>query len=240
MRQILDRNRSTLVLLSSRRMGKTSFLLNLTRLLPSDLIPIYIDLQRAGMASSDGYFYYGFARAIRRDTRSQAIALPPPSSQDYFRQNLYTALEDWLEDNLSLLGERRLLLCLDELEKIGTALTQERMSKRLLDEMRQHMDHLSFLFSGVQALDELGPNWSSYFISTTPIYMLYLEPHEAEDILRNQDPDFELQYHEEVITEILHLTCCQPYLLQLIWASLVTLANKNGEKKLPSSPSTKL
>ncbi len=82
----------------------------------------------------------------------------------------------------------------------------------------------------MQALDELGPNWSSYFISTTPIKMLYLESAEAEDLLRNPDPDFQLQYHPEVIPEILRLTRCQPYLLQLLGASLVTVANQQGSK----------
>ena len=231
--QILDKNHSTLVLLGPRRMGKTSFLLNLPRLLPSDYIPIYIDLQRAGMTSSEGDFCYGLARATYKDSRSQAIQLPAPPTRKEFLQNPYTTLEDWLDDNLPQLGDRRLLLCLDEFEKIGTALTEGRLTQRLLDELRhliQHGDRLSFLFSGVQALDELGPNWSSYFISTTPIKMLYLEPAEAEDLLRNPDPDFQLQYHPEVIPEILRLTRCQPYLLQLLGASLVTVANERGEK----------
>ena len=232
-RQVLDRNRPTLVLLGPRRIGKSSFLYNLPRLLPTDLLPIYIDLQRAGMTSSESDFIYGLTRAIHRDSRSQAIALPTLPPRDQFRHNPYTVFEDWIEDNLPQLGDRRLLLCLDEFEKIGSALTQQRLTPRLLDELRhliQHIDQLSFLFSGVQALDELGPNWSSYFISTTPIYMLYLDPREAEDLLRNPDPDFRLQYHPDVIPTILQLTRCQPYLLQLIGACLVSQANTNGEK----------
>ncbi len=232
-RLILDKNRPTLVLLGPRRTGKTSFLVNLPRLLPRDYIPIYIDLQRAGMTSSEGDFCYGLARATYKDSRSQAIQLPAPPTRKEFLQNPYTTLEDWLDDNLPQLGSRRLLFCLDEFEKIGTALTEGRLTQHLLDELRhliQHGDRLSFLFSGVQALDELGPNWSSYFISTTPIKMLYLESAEAEDLLRNPDPDFQLQYHPEVIPEILRLTRCQPYLLQLLGASLVTVANQQGGK----------
>ena len=41
-RLILDRNRPTLVLHGPRRCGKTSFLYNLPRLLPSSLLPVYL------------------------------------------------------------------------------------------------------------------------------------------------------------------------------------------------------
>ncbi len=150
-RLILDKNRPTLVLLGPRRTGKTSFLVNLPRLLPRDYIPIYIDLQRAGMTSSEGDFCYGLARATHKDSRSQAIQLPAPPTRKEFLENPYTTLEDWLDDNLPQLGSRRLLFCLDEFEKIGTALTEGRLTQRLLDELRhliQHGDRLSFLFSG--------------------------------------------------------------------------------------------
>jgi hypothetical protein len=86
-RLILDRNRPTLVLHGPRRAGKTSFLLNLPRLLPSDLIPIYLDMQQASMTNSEGDFCYGLVRAIQRDTRSQGLQIPSlPSRQDFITQ----------------------------------------------------------------------------------------------------------------------------------------------------------
>ncbi len=227
-RLILDRNRPTLVLHGPRRAGKTSFLLNLPRLLPSDLIPIYLDMQQASMTDSEGDFCYGLVRAIQRDTRSQGLTLPPLPKRPDFYAKPYPVLEDWLDAVLPQLGERRLLLNLDEFEKIGNAIQERRISSRLFDQLRsliQHYDQLGFLFSGVQTLDELGPRWSNYFISVVPMEMHYLEPHEAEDLLRNPDPEFALQYDTGVVEEILHLTHCQPYLLQLIGFALVTQAN---------------
>jgi hypothetical protein len=157
-RLILDRNRPTLVLHGPRRAGKTSFLLNLPRLLPSDLIPIYLDMQQSSMTESEGDFCYGLVRAIQRDTRSQGLQIPSlPSRQDFITQP-YTTLEDWLDSALSQLGERRLLLNLDEFEKIGSAIKDQRISDRLFDQLRsmiQHDDRLGFLFSGVQTLEEL-------------------------------------------------------------------------------------
>lgn len=227
-RLVLDRNRPTLVLHGPRRCGKSSFLLNLARLLPSDLVPIYLDMQRAGMNNSEADFCYGLVNAIYRDSRSQGIKLSTPPQRSDFYQNPYPLLEDWLDSVLQNLGERRLLLNLDEFEKIGSAIQAKRLSSRLFDELRsliQHTDRLGFLFSGVQTLDELGPNWSSYFISVMPMEMLYLEPNEAEELLLDPDPEFVLRYNSDIIAEILHLTRCQPYLLQLIGSVLVTQAN---------------
>ncbi len=115
-RSILDRNRPTLVLHSPRRAGKTSFLLNLPRLLPSDLVPIYLDIQQGSMTASEGDFCYGLVRAIDRDTRSQGLQLPPIPSRSDFAQQPYPTLEDWLDLALPQLGDRRLLLNLDEAE----------------------------------------------------------------------------------------------------------------------------
>jgi uncharacterized membrane protein len=227
-RLILDRNRPTLVLHGPRRAGKTSFLLNLPRLLPSDLVPIYLDMQQGSMTASEGDFCYGLVRAIDRDTRSQGLQLPPiPSRQDFATQP-YPTLEDWLDLALPQLGERRLLLNLDEFEKIGSAIKDNRISERLFDQLRsmiQHYDRLGFLFSGVQTLEELGPRWSNYFISVVPMEMHYLESHEAEDLLLHPDPEFTLRYDTGIVAEILRLTRCQPYLLQLIGSAIVNQAN---------------
>lgn len=229
-RLILDRNRPTLMLYGPRRCGKSSFLLNLPRLLPSDLIPIFLDLQSAAFTTDDAGFCQGLVRAIHRDSRSQGIAMPNTPARQDFLENPYITLETWLESALPSLGDdRRLLLNLDEFEKIGSAIKVGKLTEDLFNELRhliQHYDQLGFLFSGVQTLDEIGPNWSSYFISIIPMEMLYLEPDEAYDLLTNPGPDFSLRYDTDVIDQILTLTRGQPYLLQLIGSALVDQANQ--------------
>jgi hypothetical protein len=229
-RLILDRNRPTLVLHGPRRCGKTSFLYNLPRLLPSSLLPVYLDLQSSAITTDEAAFCQGLVRAIHRDSRSQGIELPITPTRKEFLETPYITLEDWLEQAIPRLGERRLLLNLDEFEKIGTAIKEKRLSLNLFDELRhliQHYDSLAFLFSGVQTLDELGPNWSSYFISVVPLEMTYLEPDEAESLLTNPDPEFALHYDRGIVDDIIQLTRCQPYLLQLLGSALVTQANLN-------------
>ena len=227
-RQILDRDRPMIVLHGPRRCGKSSLLLNLPRLLTSDVLPVYIDLQSRSASQSEADFCFTIVRSIHRDARSQQIHLPAPPKREEFRLSPYTQLEDWLDTALTQLGDRRILLNIDEFEAIGTAMEQGRISTNLFDELRsliQHWDRLSFLFSGVQTLDELGTNWSSYFISAMPIEMTYLNPNEARELLLNPDPEFTLEYDTGIVDQILTLTRCHPYLLQLLGWVLVQLAN---------------
>lgn len=229
-RLIFDRNRPTLVLHGPRRCGKTSFLYNLPRLLPSNLLPVYVDLQSSAITTDEAAFCQGLIRAIHRDSRCQGIELPSIPTRKQFLETPYIALEDWLEQAIPKLGERRLLLNLDEFEKIGSAINEKRLTLNLFEKLRhliQHYDSLGFLFSGAQTLDELSPNWSSYFISIVPLEMTYLELDEAETLLINPDPEFALRYDRGIVEEIIQMTRCQPYLLQLLGSALVTQANLN-------------
>ena len=228
-RLLLDRNRPTIILHGPRRCGKTSFLNNLPRLLPSDWLPVFVDIQSSAATADEISFLRSLARAIYRDSRTQGLQLSPVPERNAFLDAPYDTFETWLETVLDQLGERQLLLNLDEFEKIGTAINQGKLSLDLFDELRsliQHWDQLGFIFSGVQTLDEIGPNWSSYFISVVPVEMLYLEPEEARDLLTNPDPEFALTYESGLVDTILDLTQCHPNLLQLIGAALVTEANE--------------
>ncbi|WP_218651746.1 AAA family ATPase [Nostoc sp. C052] len=229
-RRVLNRDRPTLVLHGPRRCGKTSFLYNFPRLLPSDILPVFVDMQSSAITTSESDFWFGLVRAIHKDCKSQGVQLPNIPERTDFQARPYPTLEDWLHKVLAQIGERRILLNLDEFEKIGTAIQKGQITIRLFDELRhliQHYEQLGFLFSGVQTLEELGPNWSSYFISVVPIEMLYLEPNEAEELLLNPDPDFTLRYATDIVKEVLKLTNCHPYCLQLLGASMVNQANFN-------------
>lgn len=231
-RQLLDRGRPTLVLHGPRRCGKSSFLLNLPRLLPGEVLPVYLDLQRAAATESEGDFCFSLVQAIKRDVRSQGLELPGASRIE-FQASPYTSLEDWLEEAIPKLGQRSILFSLDEFEKLGEAIGAGRLSVRLFDELRHMMQHngqIGFLFAGVQTLEELGPNWSNYFISVRPIEMTYLELEEARQLLLDPDPAFDIQYEEGVVEQILALTRCHPYLLQLMGEAMVKQANERHSR----------
>ncbi|WP_434686415.1 AAA family ATPase [Pseudanabaena minima] len=227
-RQILDAKLHTIVLYGPRRCGKSSFLLNLHHLLSSDILPVYIDLQSLSSLQSEADFCFAIVRNIYREAKVQQISLPIHPNREEFHRGPYPHLEDWLYAALTQLAGKRILINFDEFEAISRAMEQGRITTNLFDELRsliQHWDRLSFLFSGVQTLDELGTNWSSYFISAMPIEMTYLNPDEARELLLNPDPEFALEYDTGIVDQILTLTRCHPYLLQLLGWVLVQLAN---------------
>ena len=71
-----------------------------------------------------------------------------------------------------------LLLTFDEFEKAGEALEFGQLSRNVLNQLRtliEHQQKMALLFAGVQTLDELGPDYSSYFINARSLSMGYLQ-----------------------------------------------------------------
>lgn len=227
---LLERGRQTLFLHGPRRMGKTSFLLQLPALLSGKTIPVFMDLQRPAFLTDDAAFLFNVARSISRDARPYRLIIPSPNRYD-FQLAPFAAFDDWLEEKaLPALGEFNLLITLDEFEKLGLAISSEQLSLKLLDEIRhtiQHQEKISLLFAGVQTLEQLGPEWTSYFINVLPLRISYLNPSEAEDLIRNPDHEieFNLNYTDDAVSKIIQETHCHPYLLQLVCFSIVELAN---------------
>jgi hypothetical protein len=154
-----------------------------------------------------------------------------PPQQTAFNAAPFAAFAAWLEDiALPALQEFNLLLTFDEFENLGKAVEAGRLDSQIFDELRyliQHQTRLALLFAGVQTLDELGPAWSSYFINVKPLTIGYLNPAEAEELIRTPDPgaDFRLTYADAVVAEIMAQTRCQPYLLQLLCSAIVEESN---------------
>lgn len=227
---LLERHRPTLVLHGPRRMGKTSFLLQLPALLPGNTLPVFLDLQRPTATQNTAAFLYSIARAISRDARPYRLMVGLPQ-RAAFDDSPFETFAEWLEDAaLPALQDFNLLLTFDEFEKLGEAVEGGRLNEQVFDELRyliQHQTRLALLFAGVQTLDELGPAWSSYFINVKPLSIGYLYPDEAEELIRRPDlqADFKLAYADNVVSEMMRQTHCHPYLLQLVCSAVVEESN---------------
>lgn len=227
---LLERNRPTLVLHGPRRMGKTSFLLQLPALLPGNTLPVFLDLQRPTATQNTAAFFYYIVRAISRDARPYRLTIEAPR-RDAFTASPFEAFAAWLEDvALPALQDFNLLLTFDEFEKLGEAVQSGRLEERVFDELRyliQHQSQLALLFAGVQSLDELGPAWSSYFINIKPLTIDYLTPEQAEALIRRPDPglEFNLTYPQAVVEQLIAETGGHPYLLQLLCSAIVEESN---------------
>ena len=237
---LLEKHRPTLVLHGPRRMGKTSFLLQLPALLPGNTVPVFLDLQRPTATQSTAAFFYSIARAISQHARPYRLLLDPPQRND-FQASPFEAFATWLEDvALPALQDFNILLTFDEFEKLGEAVQSERLDTRIFDELRyliQHQTQLALLFAGVQTLDELGPAWSSYFINVKPLTIGYLTPDQAEAVIRQPDTtvDFALQYEDQVVEALIEHTQGHPYLLQLVCSSIVDEANAQKQVQVDAA-----
>jgi H+/Cl- antiporter ClcA len=236
--EILNQNHSTLILHGPRRIGKSSFLLNMLSLLPNEIFPVYLNMQSSAVTSSESAFCYGLARAICKDAKQANLPLVELPSFSEFEDLPFVRLELWLESNLPKLKIERLLFNFDEFEKIGQSIEKRKLSPSIFDELSslsQTWDQINFLFSGVQTLENLGDSWSNYFIDSLPIEMSYLNSIEAEDLLRNPVPNFNIRFDNDVVQEVLWLTNCHPYLVQLLGSSLFKHASLRGVGRVKAS-----
>lgn len=227
-------SRPTFVLHGPRRMGKTSFLLQLQNLLPGNFITTFCDMTKAGADQSDGSFFYYLAQSIfKQITRQPGGELLPEPTLLQFEKHPYDTFIPWLDEHvLPLIGNRVLFITVDEFELIGQAVSDGRLSSKAYENLRyimQHYENISLMFAGVQNLSALGPNASSYFIGAHAIEISYLDENAAEELILNPDPDAGRmpEYHPDVLNRILHLTHRQPFLLQAICSEIIDIANRD-------------
>lgn len=231
-RTLMSQNVPAIVLHGPRRMGKTSLLLNLPKRLPWFIIPVFVDLQRPSTTEDVASLLNEIAQKIITYSRIYGQLEIDDCRLDDFRNAPFRQFSTWLESSaLPKIKDSKILLCFDEYEKLSQAINVGRIDERFLDELRytmQHREALNLLFAGVETLEDLGPNWSSYFINAYPLKIEYLSVNESEQLIRNPDPDskFSLEYSDEAVNKILDLTRGHPYLIQLLCSIVVDFVNE--------------
>jgi len=227
---LLDRRQPPLLLYGQRRVGKTSLLNNLGRLLPSAIIPLFVDLQGpASRATDHAGLLYNMARSmIRAAERQRRLALPPLARAD-LTADPFTVFEEWLEQVEDSLGENLALLMLDEFEALDSALAKgrfdEEMVMGMLRHLIQHRARFKVLLSGSHTLDEF-QRWSGYLINVQVVHIGYLQPDEARQLIVSPAKDFALRYETAARERVLALTRGHPFLVQLLCAEIVALKNE--------------
>jgi len=227
-----DRRRPPLLLYGQRRMGKTSLLNNLGRLLPSALVPLFVDLQGPASAASDhaGLLYNLGRGMIDSALRQRGLRLPP-LERGALTSDPFTRFDEWLDQIEALLAEREAtaLLSLDELEALERALQEGRFSETavlgMLRHLVQHRMRFKVLFASSHSLEEL-ERWSSYLVNVQIVHLGYLSREEARLLVERPSPDMPLGYEPEACDKVLALTRGHPFLVQLLCSEIVSLKNE--------------
>ncbi|MGC4049163.1 MAG: protein kinase [Paludibaculum sp.] len=223
---LADANQSgSIALLGPRRCGKTSLLQMLPALLP-DCVCIFFDLQDNPVDSTRAFFLALERQAREQARRDRRIEIPPLPDGGTFASAM-----EWFQTIDALPGEFRVLLCMDEFERLEDLFPGDRQDLlRLMGLFRatiQHRRKLRLLVSGVAPFDELGQIWNDHFINVREIRVVHLERPSAMDLLMRPLPDFpEGAVPEAVAAEIFERTGGQPYLLQLYGSLLISRLNE--------------
>ena len=169
-----------LLLYARRRMGKSTLLKNLQRLLPRELSVAYLSLQSAEANTSAVHLARRLGEIIRASCPVLAPLEPPtdPASLAAFLRHADAALET---------AGHRLLIGLDEYEildeKIGQGAMTEDVLALVRDAIQQHR-RIRWLVSGVHHFSDLTrARWSSYLTAFQVVEMHPFSPEETRQLL---------------------------------------------------------
>jgi len=221
------------LLYGHRRMGKSSILKNLPyRLDGQRNLVVEFNLQRVGKVSSTGELLYALALALYdRLLLSTSSPISEPDEATFLgaNHNPYQAFNRWLRSLAPHMVERRFIVAIDEFELIESAIDEGRIEAELIDFLRgliQTTDWFVLALAGLYTLQEKCYDyWNPLFGSIKPRRVSFLSADSTRKLITQPAADFPLDYTQEAIDEIIHLTYGQPYLVQLIGQKLVAQFN---------------
>lgn len=214
----------SVVLFGHRRMGKTSILKNISNYLGSRVLLAYVNLLDVGDAPQG----VGEVLMAIGDAISEAASVPPPADTDWL--NLpYRTLKLYLQDVEAGLGDKVLIIALDEFERIEELINTGKIHPDFMGVLRgrvQASSKIAFAFAGLHVLEEMTEDYfNPFFASVIPIRVGFLTPKATHQLLANPSEDFPLDYEPEALDKIYALTAGQPYLVQLLGFQLVRQYN---------------
>jgi hypothetical protein len=228
-RLLLDLRSPPLLLYGQRRTGKTSLLNNLGRMLPTSIIPLFVDLQGSvSSASNHTGFLYSLAKDMINSAQLQRKIQLPPLTYETLLVDPFTRFDDWLDAVEITLDGSTALLALDEFEVLDRVLNEGRFNENdvlgMLRNLIQHRPNFKVLISGSHTLKEF-QNWSSYLINAQTIHIGYLKESEARQLIEQPIENFALRYEPPASQRVIDITKGHPFLVQLLCAEIVVLKN---------------
>jgi hypothetical protein len=187
-------------------------------------------MQSVGRVKSAGELLH--ALALEMLDALVKVSLPPPNEPDEaaFTRNYAGAFNRFLRETHRAIGERRVILTIDEFEAIEEGIRDGRIEKELLGYLRsviQGEPWLVVAFAGLHTLAEMtGDYWNPLYGSVTPIKVGFFRRATSDGLLAKPHPDFPLDFTREAAGQVYEYVRGQPYLTQLIGHTLVSRYNR--------------
>ncbi len=190
-----------------------------------DTVCVFFDLQDNPIDTPRGFFE-ALDRRIREQTQQgRRLELPTLPEGPTFE-----SASQWFGLLEEYTGERRILICIDEFERLEDLFPGER--RELLQLMGlfratiQHRRKLRLLVAGAAPFEDLDALWNDHFINLREIRIGHLGRDTAIDLLTQPISDFPAEAIPQTVAELIWTrTGGQPYLLQLYGSLLVTHLN---------------
>jgi len=254
-----------IVFCGERRVGKSSILYQvLNGRLGARFVPVFVDMQEM-VISSDSEFFSRISRLIAEAvSRSNPQSLSGQLAETtgapgvvhvvpgtklagihsssappvFDGRNPYTVFLDFLDEVLAGLGERTLLLLVDEYELMESKVDEGKLSQELftfLAGLMDNKDRLALVFTGSRRLEERDRKyWRELlrrslfrkvgFLSEKDTFRLITEPVESRVV-----------YGRGVVDRIYRLTAGQPFYTQVICQNAVDYINEHRRNWIVSS-----
>ncbi|RKH29047.1 hypothetical protein D7V77_07130 [Corallococcus sp. CA041A] len=147
----------------------------------------------------------------------------------------YEALQIYVDMVVAAIAPRRLLLMLDEFDKLKVGIDNGVTSPLVPENIRnllQTRPNVAAIISGSRRLKRLREEyWSALFGFGHRIGVDPLAPSEVADLVR-RPVEGRLAFSEDAIQTITRTTACQPYLVQSLCARVFELAKRNNWRRI--------
>ncbi|WP_250632331.1 AAA-like domain-containing protein [Rhodoflexus caldus] len=219
-----------------RRVGKTSLLRFLSRLMGSRTKTVLIDLQGIIADKAQPHQHFIKMLASIRAEAARALQLPEPTEAlPESWTKAWESVKSYLESGAAQTGYR-LLIILDEYECLHHALSRDAdAGAAVLDSMRsllQKQSEVVFLLAGSAFFTELHrPDWASRMTGAEKLSLDYFNEEQTRKLV-TEPVQGKISYENGIPEEIFRLTQGHPEMIQRICKGLVALANLNARAQL--------
>jgi hypothetical protein len=211
-------------------MGKTSILRQLPLRLGEATIPVFIDGQGVGMEPGMSNLLYDISLEVQRGLSEHGVKVELPPLADFEARPTHAFERQLLAAAQAELGERTLLLLLDEFEELEARVRSGDLEEKVFAYLRhlmQHLEGVGFIFAGTHRLEELTADyWSTLFNIALYKRVGLLDKDAARHLISEPVSDCGLVYDDLALDKMLKATAGHPYFLQLLCHTLVNIRNR--------------
>lgn len=219
-----------IVFCGERRVGKSSILYQLLNgRLGDRFIPVFVDMQEM-VISSDAEFFGRVSKLIAESVnRALGGAASAPS---FDGRNPYPIFADFLDGVLRSIGDRTLLILIDEYELMESKVDEGKLSSELMTFLAGLMDskeRLALIFTGSRRLEERDRKYWRELLRRSLFRKIGFLSEKDTERLITEPVAGRVVYGRGVVGRIYRLTAGQPFYTQVICQNIVDYLNERRQ-----------